>query len=261
MIDLHCHVLPGIDDGPRTIDGSLALARAAVEAGVRTLVATPHVSSRYPNDAGTIQASAATLGERLAAEGVELELRCGGELAMTQIARLEEAELARLGLGGGPWLLVEPPFSPLATALEAIVQSLWRGGSRVLLAHPERCPAFHRDPAMLASLVREGALTSVTAGSLVGQFGEKARRFALELAREEMLHNVASDAHDAVVRAPGLASELQRAGLDPLAEWLTVSVPAAILAGTDVPPRPPASLRLPRSRRVLPWRGRGGAQP
>jgi protein-tyrosine phosphatase len=260
VIDLHCHVLPGIDDGPRTIDGSLALARAAADAGVRTLVATPHVSSRYPNDAGTIRASASTLGERLAAEGVELELRCGAELAMTHVARIEAAELARLGLGGGPWLLVEPPFSPVASALEPIVQTLWQRGSRVVLAHPERCPAFHRDPGMLASLVREGALTSITAGSLVGQFGQKARRFAVQMAHEGMLHNVASDAHDAVGRAPGLADELHRAGLDPLAEWLTVGVPAAILAGTDVPPRPSASLRLPRSRRALPWRGRGGAQ-
>ena len=258
MIDLHCHVLPGIDDGPGTIAGSLALARAAVDAGVRTLVATPHVSSRYPNDASTIEASARVLSERLAVEGVELELRTGAELAMTQVPAIDEVELARLRLGDGEWLLVEPPFSPVATALDAILRDLRRRDSRILLAHPERCPAFHRDPNMLASLVRGGVLTSITAGSLVGQFGQTARRFALDLVQAEMVHNVASDAHDAVHRPPGIAGELERAGLATLTEWLTVSVPEAILNGAQVPPRPAAGLSLAQSGRGRrPWRRRG----
>jgi protein-tyrosine phosphatase len=239
VIDLHCHVLPGIDDGPETIAGSLALARAAVAAGVSTLVATPHVSWRYPNDADTIIGLVDELGERLVAEGVALELRPGAEVAMTRLAEIEPSQLARLRLGGGEWLLVEPPFTLVATVLEAILQDLQRSGNRILLAHPERCPAFHRDPGMLGSLVRGGVLTSVTAGSLVGRFGGAARRFALKLVQEGLVHNVASDAHGLSSRPPGMAAELEQAGLTPLAEWLTDAVPAAILNGQEIPARPP----------------------
>jgi protein-tyrosine phosphatase len=248
VIDLHCHVLPGIDDGPNSIAGSLALARAAADAGIRTLVATPHVSWHYQNDAETIGGLVAELRALLSAEGVELELRAGAEVAMTRIDELEDDELARLRLGGGEWLLLEPPFSPIVTGLEEIVQEVRRRGNRVLLAHPERCPAFHRDPRMLASLVRSGVLTSITAGSLVGRFGATVRRFALELVHDELVHNVASDAHDLAGRAPGIASELEHAGLTPLAEWLTEAIPAAILDGGEIPARP--ALASPRPRRA-----------
>ena len=87
-----------------------------------------------------------------------------------------------------------------------------RRGHHVVLAHPERCPAFHRDPSMLTSLVSAGALTSVTAGSLVGRFGDEVRRFALELVRDGMVHNVASDAHDDVRRPPGRSQSSSRPG-------------------------------------------------
>jgi protein-tyrosine phosphatase len=251
VIDLHCHVLPGIDDGPNSIAGSLALARAAADAGIRTLVATPHVSWHYQNDAETIGGLVAELRALLSAEGVELELLAGAEVAMTRIDELGDDELARLRLGGGEWLLLEPPFSPIVTGLEEIVQEVRRRGNRVLLAHPERCPAFHRDPRMLASLVRSGVLTSITAGSLVGRFGATVRRFALELVHDELVHNVASDAHDLAGRAPGIASELEHAGLTPLAEWLTEAIPAAILDGGEIPARPALSSPRPRQARRL----------
>src|SRR5271165_6849870 len=85
VIDLHCHVLAGIDDGPRTIEGSLALVRAAAEAGTRTLVATPHVSARYRNDAAAIAKLTAELNGRLAAEGIALEVLAGAEIAITAV--------------------------------------------------------------------------------------------------------------------------------------------------------------------------------
>jgi protein-tyrosine phosphatase len=246
VIDLHCHVLPGIDDGPETVAASLAMARAAVAGGVRTLVATPHVSSRYPNRAETIVGLVDEVNERLAGEGVALEVLAGAEVAMTHLAEIEPRQLSRLRLGGGEWLLVEPPFAPVATALDAIGLDLQRRGNRIVLAHPERCAAFHRNPDMLRSLVRGGALTSITAGSLVGRFGRQARHFALELVREEMVHNVASDAHDLRGRPPGIRAELQQAGLAPLADWLTEAVPAAILGGREIPPRPSISFPRPK---------------
>jgi protein-tyrosine phosphatase len=238
VIDLHCHVLPGIDDGPETIEGSLALAEAAVAAGTRVLVATPHVSWTYHNDADTIARLVDELNARLVIEGIELEIRTGAEIAVTRLIDVPAAELPRLRLGAGAWLLVEPPFAPTVTGLDSILLDLQRQGHRVLLAHPERCQGFHRDPEMLSSLVRAGMLTSITAGSLVGRFGGEVRRFALALAREGLIHNVASDAHDAVHRPPGAVAELRRAGLGALAEWLTEQVPAAILGGEEIPPRP-----------------------
>jgi protein-tyrosine phosphatase len=255
VIDLHSHVLPGIDDGPATLDGSVTLARAAVAAGTRTLVATPHVNSRYPNDAATIAGLVAQVAARLEQEGIPLQLRPGAEIAVTRLAEIEPSQLHRLGLGGGPWLLVEPPFTAVATGLDTMIGDLLRRDHRVLLAHPERCPAFHRDPDMLTALARDGVLTSITAGSLAGSFGGEVRRFARGLMEAELVHNVASDAHDHLERPPSVLAELRAAGFVALGEWLTQDVPAAILAGDDVPRRPAIDLARSRSRR-WPWRPR-----
>jgi len=238
VIDLHCHVLPGIDDGPETIAGSLELVRASAAAGVRTIVATPHVSWRYQNGAEAIAAAVAELRARLDEEGMEVEVCAGAEVAITHLEEIDRAELARLGLGGGGWILLEPPFSPVAPAVGRMIASVQHSGMRVLLAHPERCPAFQRDPEMLRSLVQGGVLTSLTAGSLVGRFGGSVRRLAVSLLRDGLAHNVASDAHDVAGRAPGIRAELMESGFGGLVDWLAQDVPAAILAGSEIPPRP-----------------------
>jgi protein-tyrosine phosphatase len=238
MIDLHCHVLPGIDDGPETIDGSVALARAAAEAGIATIVATPHVNSRTPNDAATISRLVDQLNVRLEQEGVAVDVRPGAEIAVSHVAEIDADELSRLGLGGGRWLLIEPPFTPVVFGLERLVLGLRRDGHSVVLAHPERCPALARDRHVVRSLADAGVLMSITAGSLTGRFGSEVRRFALALARDGLVHNVTSDAHDSVHRAPGLTTALEQAKLTPLAAWLTHDVPAAILADGPIPPSP-----------------------
>jgi protein-tyrosine phosphatase len=242
VIDLHCHVLAGIDDGPRTIEDSLAVVHAAAANGTRTIVATPHVSRRYPNANATIAQLTADLNQRLTVEGVPLDIRPGAEIAMTRLLDLDPAQLWELGLGGGSWLLIEPPFTAVATGFDIAATNLMDRGHRIVIAHPERCPAFHNDPSTLTSLVRAGALTSITAGALVGRFGEPVRRFALHLAEEDMVHNVASDAHDHLKRSPSISTELDQAGLGPLADWLTQAVPAAILDDDTIPPRPAINL-------------------
>ncbi len=250
MIDLHCHVLAGIDDGPESLEGSIAMARAAAELGTGVLVATPHVSSRYPNDAERIAGRLEELAAALEEQGVGVEVRAGAELAVTSVMEIEPSELPRFGLGGGPWLLVEPPFTAVVTGLDSIVRDLMRRGHRVLLAHPERCPAFRRDPKILESLLADGVLTSLTSGSLVGRFGGEVRRFSMALLEAEVVHNVASDAHDHEDRPPSIARELEAAGAGPLREWLTEEVPAAILAGGEIPPRPTSlALAGPKPRR------------
>lgn len=250
MIDLHCHPLVGIDDGPATLEGALALARRAAAEQTQTIVATPHVSWRYPNDATTIAAAAARLREALAQEHIELEIRTGAEIAMTRLNDLTPRELRDLTLGGGRWLLVEPPFAAVAGGLDVLVRDLLSRGHGVVLAHPERCPAFHRDPGMLESLAREGALLSLTASSLSGRFGRRVRAFALDLSRRGLVHNVASDAHDANQRPPEMRAAIEQAGLGELTDWLTREVPEAILADAgEIPARP--QVTLPRPAR---WR-------
>jgi protein-tyrosine phosphatase len=252
MIDLHCHVLPGIDDGPATLEDSVAIARASAAAGVQTIVATPHVSWDYPNDAETIARLVDQVNERLAQEQIALTVRRGAELAFTRIADIPESELGELGLGNGGWLLVEPPFTPSVTGLENVIAGLRARGHEVVLAHPERCPAFHRDRDALVRLSASGVACSITAGSLIGRFGREVRRFALSLVEAGLVHNVASDAHDAVRRPPGLAAELDEAGLGGLRAWTTEAVPQAIITGQPLPPRPPEADIAP-PRRASRW--------
>lgn len=250
-IDLHCHVLPGIDDGPATIDDALAIARAAVAAGTRTMIATPHVSWEWPdNNARRIAEAVDELNGTLLDEGLDLEVRPGAEIALTRAGDLDDDELSALRLGGGPFVLVECPFAQSAAGFEAPLFSLSARGHRIVLAHPERCAGFGRDPAALERLVDAGMLTSITAGSLVGRFGSEVRRVAWDMLRAGLVHNVASDAHSEVRRPPGTAAELADAGLEDYAEWLTREVPLAILDGGPMPPAPTAP--LPRSQRRPP---------
>jgi protein-tyrosine phosphatase len=255
VIDIHFHLLAGVDDGPATIEDSVSLARAAAAAGTRIVVATPHVSLRYPTESRTIERLVAELNERLKREEIALEVRAGAEIALTRVADIDAHELTRLRLGDGPWLLLEPPFSPAAANIDAILLAFQQRGNQIVVAHPERCPAFQREPQRLETLVHSGMLTSISAGSLSGRFGRQAQRTALELARGELIHNVASDAHDLLARAPGVSSELEQAGLSGLAEWLTEEVPAAILDGGEIPARPARGPTAPlhRPRR---WVGR-----
>jgi protein-tyrosine phosphatase len=257
VIDLHFHVLPGIDDGPQDIEESVVLSRAAAAAGTRILVATPHVSQIYRNDSATIGRLVGELNARLGLEDLALEVRAGAEIAMAYAAATEREELQRFALGGGAWILVEPPLSQAARNVGAPLFELQQRGHHIVLAHPERCPAFQRDPATLRSLVADGALTSITAGSLVGRFGASVRRFALTLLRDGLVHNVASDAHDLYARAPGTAAELERVGVvGALADWLTHAMPAAILDGGEIPSRP--AVPLPDVEPARRWRwGRG----
>ncbi|MEA2372868.1 MAG: protein-tyrosine phosphatase [Solirubrobacteraceae bacterium] len=254
MIDLHCHILPGIDDGPATIEEAVALIRAAAGAGTTTMVATPHVSPRYQNDAGSIAAGVAAVKSQLLVEGVTLDVRPGAEIAIPQIADIGIEALDDLRLDGGEWLLIESPFKTPVEALPGVLAALQRRGHRLILAHPERCPGFHRRPDVLETLVHDQEmLSSVTAGSLIGQFGRDVQRFVLWMAENGLVHNVASDAHDSVRRPPGIAEAMEQSGLGAHVELLTQTIPDAILTGGTIPPIPDCLL-APRPARRPPWR-------
>ena len=246
MIDLHAHVLPGVDDGPADVREALGLARAMVAGGVHTVVATSHVSERYRNDGATLAAARERLQSALRDAGVPLRILPGAEVTIEQATLLDDAALAALGLGGGPYLLLESPLSPAAADVEASIRAVMQRGQRVVLAHPERAPVFQREPDQLVRLVAEGALCAVTASAFNGRFGRTAQGTARAMLVGGLVHAVTSDAHDLRGRPPRLRGELEDAvedleGLDRLIPWLLSDAPAAILRG-ERPAAPPVAV-------------------
>jgi protein-tyrosine phosphatase len=250
VIDLHCHVLPGLDDGPVNMPEALAMARAAVAAGTTTLVATPHIDHNWRVRPESIAQRAAALREALQHEGLELQLQTGAEIALSRLADLSAAQLAELRLGEGPYLLLECPLTQSAGDFDELLLRIHIREPAILLAHPERSPLLQQEPERLARLVGEGLLCSLTAGSITGAFGASVRRFSLELLHEGLVHDVSSDAHDHLRRPPGIghalaAAEAELPGVGDQARWLTELAPAAILAGEPLPERPPLLGRPP----------------
>jgi protein-tyrosine phosphatase len=242
VIDLHSHVLPGLDDGPASMAGALAMASAAAAAGTTTLVATPHIDNRYNVTPADLPRRAAELAAELRKEGIELNVCIGGEIALSRLPDLSPEELDGLRLGGGRHLLLESPLSPAAGDFDTLLLRIHARGESILIAHPERSPMFQREPERLVALVEAGLLCSITAGSIRGQFGEAVRRFTIEILRAGLVHDIASDAHDDRHRGPSLRDVLLDAehdipGISGQSDWLTSSAPAAILAGEPLPPR------------------------
>jgi protein-tyrosine phosphatase len=238
VIDLHFHLLPGIDDGPPDLEASVALARAAADTGTETIVATPHVGWDWPNSASTISDSVDRVATRLAELAIPIRVVAGAEIALARANELPDEELRRLSLGGGPWLLIELPQRSSVLGLESQLLHLQKRGHQIVLAHVERCPTFLQDLRVLEHLEDAGILASLTAGALVGRFGKTLQRFGRELVKNGLVSNVASDAHDLVRRPPGVARELSDSGLGAQAQWLTRDMPQAILAGDTMPPAP-----------------------
>ena len=255
MIDLHAHILPGLDDGPETLDRAVAMARAAVAAGTTRLATTSHINRGFGLTPADLQAAGAALNAQLTKHGIALELLAGGEISPNRLPELDDATLHHLTLGGGPYVLLECPFAPVDNRMDAMVADLQDRGFHVLLAHPERSPTFQRDPARLARLTERSALAQVTTGSFKGDFGEVPRRAALAMLDGGIVHVLASDAHDAVHRPPGLraaASAIDDEQLD----WMARAAPAAILAGEPLPERPPHRPPKGVRRRLRAWSAR-----
>ena len=243
MIDLHSHILPGIDDGAATIGQSLELARIMVDAGTETVAATPHVRGDYPTSADAMEHLVAELRRTFADHGVPLRLLPGGEIDLGHLDLLAPEELGRFGLGGNPdYLLLEFPYYGWPLQLGAQVLALRSRGVTPVLAHPERNPDVQDEPDRLRAVVEQGALVQLTAASVDGRLGGRARRCAFDLLDKGLAHMVASDAHAPELRGGSLAGAVAAVG-ETLGRWLTHDVPHAIVAGTDLPPRPAARRR------------------
>jgi protein-tyrosine phosphatase len=250
LIDLHAHLLSGLDDGPSDEAGTLALAEHVAAAGVRTIAATPHLRHDFPDvRVEELPGRVAALQAQLQAREVALEVVSGGEVDAVWAQHQSDDTLRIASYGGrGTDLLVETPYGELPPVLEELLFRIRTRGFRVLLAHPERNPTFQRDPERLGRLVDGGMLVQVTAASLTA--GKKSRACALAhaLIAEGRAHVIASDAHSVGGRA-GLADALATTD-HPRARWMVTDAPAAILAGEPLPPPPGAN--APRQRRW--WR-------
>jgi protein-tyrosine phosphatase len=238
VIDLHTHILPGIDDGARTLEDALDMARAFVGEGVTAVAATPHVRDDFPTSAEVMLQAVPSLQRVLDQEGIPLIVLPGAEVAVEWIARLDDTELRRLTLAeSGRYLLVETPYHGWPAAVVEQLLRLRTAGFTPVLAHPERNPVIQATPSLLAPLVDGGTLVQVTAASLDGRLGRASHVTGHRLVAAGLAHLLASDAHAAHVRAAGMLSAVDALRDEALARWLVADVPLALVHGQDVPPR------------------------
>lgn len=208
MIDLHCHLLPGIDDGPEDLATALRLARHAVAAGIRTSVVTPHMHpGRYANRAANIRAAAASFQQSLDANGIALKILCSAEVRLDHeiLSWVGEEQIPYLGHWQGERvMLLEFPHSHVPVGADKLVAWLLKQGIRPMIAHPERNKDILRSIDKLLPFVRLGCLLQVTAGAAVGSFGEYAQARAVDLLSRGWVTVLASDAHNMEARPPEL---------------------------------------------------------
>lgn len=256
MIDLHAHILPGVDDGARTLADAREMARVAAAEGVRAIAATPHVRRDHPTSAEAMERGVETLREDFRAEGIDVEVLPGGELDLEWIESLDPGELRRYALGGGRHLLLEVPYHGWPRGLEARIARLRQEGLAAVLAHPERNETVREQPEWLAGLRAEGALVQVTAASLDGRLGRRTQAAARRLVQLGLVDVLASDAHHPELRAYGLVAAAAALRDPGLARHLTVDVPAAVVAGEEITPETRGRRQrfaLGRLRNTLPW--------
>ncbi|MGA8218901.1 MAG: CpsB/CapC family capsule biosynthesis tyrosine phosphatase [Solirubrobacterales bacterium] len=242
MIDLHCHILPGIDDGALDLADSLAMARVAAADGIETIAATPHIRHDHDVRIAELPDRVQAVNDELSRNGVPVAVVTGGEVAETALAGLDEGELRAVSLGGGGWILLEPRPGPLGDPLLDAAVTLREAGFGALIAHPER----HVSDDMLdriRGLIDAGALIQCTAAYLVSG---NARKGMLALAVAGLIHVLASDAHSSHGGRPlriseGLSVLGQVELLSPHLDWIAREAPAAILRGErpDPPFAPP----------------------
>lgn len=232
MIDLHCHILPALDDGARDLDDSLAMARQAEQDGIAVVCATPHIRHDHEVRSEEIAARVEVVQRHIEEAGSRLRIVPGGELAQAEADRLDDDELRRVSLGGaGGWVLLEPAPGPLGDELHALVGRLATRGVGVVIAHPERHAGADFE-ARLRRFVEDGSLIQWTAAFVADPaLGD----FMLRMARAGLVHLLGSDAHSSRAGRPVHLS----AGFARLAEvcpperiaWMAEQAPAAILRG------------------------------
>ena len=247
MVDLHSHILPGVDDGSRSFEESIEVAVAAVRDGTTIMAAAPHVRDDFPTAAATMARLVRELNEILRQKGVELQVLGGAEVAIPSLSTLDTGELRRFGLGGNPrYLLIEFPYLGWPLSLETEIWNLKQRGITPVIAHPERNPQVQEATPRMAPLTAAGALVQLTAASVDGRLGRECRKAAHELIAAGHAHVIASDAHWPGLRRAGTSSAAAALHNPELARWLTHDVPAAIVDDLPIPDRPRGRSRVRR---------------
>jgi protein-tyrosine phosphatase len=240
MIDIHCHILPGVDDGPATMAESLTMAKLAVADGIETVVATPHTFNEiYDNPAGEVNTHVARLRETLLNEGIELDLRPGSDahLCVKMAEKVLAGEAATID-NNGQYLLIEFPVQVIPAGFKDELFQLKLKGITPIITHPERNTVFQQKTEMLYELVNMGCLLQITAMSITGEFGEEPMKSAHRMLELRLAHIIASDAHSPESRPPILSPGVEAAArvlgnLTEAEEMVTIR-PQAILEGKSV---------------------------
>lgn len=269
MIDLHCHLLPGIDDGARDLEMSLAMARAAAADGISVVACTPHIMpGMYPNRGPDIRQRVAALDAEVRKARINVSIVEGADVhvAPDLPEKLRNGEV--LALGGTRYFLFEPPHHVVPPRIEQLVKRSVEAGYVPILTHPERLTWIAQSYDVVETLNQAGCLIQVTAGAVTGAFGQTAQKYARMLAEDGRIDIIASDAHNLTSRPPMLSKAVEA-----MANWvgessaraMVLDTPAAILrnrevvpAGKDAPRRGPVRTKPTGGwmRRML---GKGGA--
>jgi protein-tyrosine phosphatase len=264
VIDLHTHILPGVDDGVQTEEDAVEFARMAREDGVRTIVATPHCKEGFfVNERASVLEAVARLAESVRRAGIDVTIEPGAEVHLCPdlVARVRDGRAPTLG-DNGKTLLLELSLTQYPVELDNLVFQLKLADIEPVFAHPERIRYFQDDVRRYEAIARLGAHGQITTGSILGQFGSDAREFSIELLRKGLVDVLASDAHNTVRRPPLLREALD--AIRPVvgerrAESMVIDVPRALLAG-EVPDVPPVDGSADRRRSMFTgwFRRRGG---
>lgn len=241
-IDIHCHILPDWDDGPDTLEQSLAMCERAVQSGLETVVATPHIGREFRGrecDSPGISQAVAQLQNELAARQIPLQIVPGGEILMGTVdlfARLP-ADKALSYAHKGKFALIESPFAAWPDFGMQIVNLLQNKGITPILAHPERYIDVQKDPKTLEKEVLQGALLQITAGALTGEMGRANRNCALQLLKNGWVSFISSDAHNTSHALPAdCVNEVKKLLGERAAHTIFVENPRKMLEGARVFP-------------------------
>jgi protein-tyrosine phosphatase len=230
-VDLHCHLLPGLDDGAPSLEHTIAHARRLEAAGVTDVACTPHIKRRdFPGiEIARLAELRAQVQREIDDRGIGVRLHPGGELGHDEALVLDPEDLALIAQGPrhAPWLLLECPFEGIEADFTAAAERLWGLGYDLLLAHPERAAVLPGAERRLHELIDRGALVQVNATSLLGRHGAAARAGAERLLGDGMVWCLASDGH------PGTRDDLLDRGYDALLAGGVHERVAAVLTGDN----------------------------
>ena len=241
MIDLHAHILPGIDDGPRSLEDALEMARLAVAEGITTMVATPHLFRRRSvefhelNRPEDIRQAVERFNEKLVEENIPLIVLPGCEIPLfPEIIKFVDEDRILSINDGGRYISLEMPDSVIPPAMEDIIFQLSSRGLTPIITHPERNLVFYEMPKKLRRFISLGCLAQITARSLTRGFGWRISRFTRKLVREGLVHIMATDAHNVENRPPSMGKALKKLSKlvgESRARDMVTTIPERIIRG------------------------------